>query len=505
MELVINRQTLEAERLVGKAQAQKLVRAEALVSGAGREEVEILLADAGILTGKTDAQTDRVSVDGKVKCQAVYRIGGESVVRALSVEAPVNQTVEIHGAQAGMHARARSVVDEVKAKYENGHMVFDVSVTSDVMAVELKPTEVICGVSGENSVETRFEEVTSRKVSAENAVTALISDNVTLPAQLDARTALMEWASVTDVDARRDLGGIRVTGNVQCEALISSGVAARPVALVRYAMPLNQMVPMPEWLPDDVRAAVAVRSVTSQVEQAPGGEDGSLRLEVEAEVSVMAVGTDRAQALTDAYSTGAEAVSAVVKNVEVCTGMETVSVREPFRGTIMMPSGGGTVSSVCSAHARATVGEIASEGGRTTVSGVVDAQALYMSGGDEKLLSAAAELPFEATLATEIEEGDWVRVNVLSADGAALMSDRIEFKCLLEIEAEKRRSAVHSVAADLLPSGDNERPRGVLLIWPQEGDTSWSVGKKYHIPVSRVAESRKDEGSLAGSVIVMRA
>lgn len=505
MELVINRQTLEAERLVGKAQAQKLVRAEALVSGAGREAVEILLVDAGILTGSTDVQTDQVSVDGKVKCQAVYRVGGESAVRALSVEAPVNQTVEIHGAMAGMHARARSVVDEVRAKYENGHMVFDVSVTSDVMAVDLKPTEVISGVAGGSQVETKFEELVSRKVSAENSVTALVSDAVTLPAQLDARTALMEWASVSDVDARRDLGGVRVTGNVQCEALISSGVAARPVALVRYAMPLDQMVPMPEWLQDDVRAAVTVRSVTSQVEQAPGGEDGSLRLEVEADVTVMAMGADRAQALTDAYSTGTDAVNAAIKNVEVCTGMEAVSAREPFRGTIMIPSGAGTVSSVCSAHARATIGEIESEGGKTTVSGVVDAQTLYMNGGDEKLVSASAYLPFEVTLQTEISPDDWVRANVLSAEGTALMSDRIEFKCLLEIEAEKRRSAVYAVAADLKAAGENERPRGVLLIWPQEGDTNWSIGKKYRIPEKRVAESRGDAGSIAGSVIVMRA
>lgn len=505
MELVINRQTLEAERLVGKAQAQKLVRAEALVSGAGREDVEILLADAGILTGNIDVQADRVTVDGKVKCQAVYRVGGENAVRALSVEAPVNQTVEIRSAMPGMHARARSVVDEVKAKYENGHMLFDVSVTTDVMAVDLKPTEVICGVAGANEVETKYEEVVSRKVSAENAVTALVSDAVTLPAQLDARTALMEWASVSDVDAKRDLGGVRVTGSIQCEALISSGVTARPVALVRYAMPLNQLVPMPEWLSDDVRAAVTIRSVTSQVEQAPGGEDASLRLEAEADVNVMALGTDRAQALTDAYSTGLEAVSVAVKDVEVCAGMESVSLRESFRGTVMIPSGAGSVSSVCSAHARAAVGEIVSEGGRTTVSGIVDAQTLYMTGGDEKLMSAAAELPFEVSVAAEIGEDDWIRVNVVGAEGTALMSDRIEFKCLLEIEAEKRRSAVHSVASELTAAGENERPRGVLLIWPQEGDTSWTVGKKYRIPVKRVSENCKGGDDIGGSVIVMRA
>ena len=41
-------QTFEAERLVGARSAQALVRAEALVPGAGRDAIEPLLADAGL-------------------------------------------------------------------------------------------------------------------------------------------------------------------------------------------------------------------------------------------------------------------------------------------------------------------------------------------------------------------------------------------------------------------------------------------------------------------------
>ena len=58
-------QTFEAERLVGARSAQALVRAEALVPGAGRDAIEPLLADAGLFIGEVDVQADRVVLEGR--------------------------------------------------------------------------------------------------------------------------------------------------------------------------------------------------------------------------------------------------------------------------------------------------------------------------------------------------------------------------------------------------------------------------------------------------------
>ena len=83
MALEIKRQTLEVENLVGARRTQALVRAEALVPGAGREAIEPLLADAALFIEKAEVQADRVVIEGDVACQAVYRQGEESAVRAL--------------------------------------------------------------------------------------------------------------------------------------------------------------------------------------------------------------------------------------------------------------------------------------------------------------------------------------------------------------------------------------------------------------------------------------
>ena len=73
MALETKRQTIEVEALICAQYSQVLIRAEALVPGAGREAIEPMMAEANVSVTGADVQTDRVVLDGTVYCQAVYR------------------------------------------------------------------------------------------------------------------------------------------------------------------------------------------------------------------------------------------------------------------------------------------------------------------------------------------------------------------------------------------------------------------------------------------------
>ena len=294
MALSLVRQGIETESLIGSEDTQVLLRAEAMVSGAGREAVKILMADAYLALGAVEVQADRVVLDGTVYAQAAYRLGDEASVRALTAQTTLNHAVDMDGAMAKMIARAEGVVEHVDASYENGHMIFRIAVRLRVKVLNLSPVEVINQISGVNGLEVKFAEICSNKLSAEANAEALLREAVTLPAALDARCALMDWFSTQIEDVSRDLGGVRVTGKVLVEALIASGVAGRPVALVKYAMPFDQLVELPDWLTEDVNAAVEVKRLISQVDEG-GQNDSTLKLEAELAVHVYAMGKDCAQ------------------------------------------------------------------------------------------------------------------------------------------------------------------------------------------------------------------
>ena len=114
MALDISTQTIEIERVQGTKSIQILTRAEAQVTGAGREAVEVLLTEAEVIISSAQAQEGRVMIEATLFCQGVYRQGDETILRALTASAPVSQAVEIPGTQPGMRAQACANVEHMR-------------------------------------------------------------------------------------------------------------------------------------------------------------------------------------------------------------------------------------------------------------------------------------------------------------------------------------------------------------------------------------------------------
>jgi hypothetical protein len=151
-----------------------LIRAEALVPGAGREAIEPLMSEANVSVSGADVQTDRIVLDGDVFCQAVYRQGEEATLRALTAQVTLSQVVEIQGAAPGMLSRVLVQVEHVEAKYENGHMVFLVACGIQAQVLQLKQIDVVDGISGVNGLQTVYEDICSYKLAADTDVDVLV-------------------------------------------------------------------------------------------------------------------------------------------------------------------------------------------------------------------------------------------------------------------------------------------------------------------------------------------
>ena len=83
MALETKRQTIEVEALIGAQYSQVLIRAEALVPGAGREAIEPMMAEANVSVTGADVQTDRVVLDG-------ISMDGATVLMAAGLDLPPN-------------------------------------------------------------------------------------------------------------------------------------------------------------------------------------------------------------------------------------------------------------------------------------------------------------------------------------------------------------------------------------------------------------------------------
>lgn len=493
MALQTDRQTFETENLIGARSAQVLVRAEALVPGAGRDAIEPLLADAGVFISDSDIQADRVVLEGSVSCQAVYRQGEESALRALTAQTSLNHVLDIPGARPGMLCRVRAGVNHVEARYENGHMVFQIACDITVQVLALTPASVITALGGSEGLQTAYRKLQSVKLAAEAGEMALLRDSVALPAALDARTALMDWIAVEVDEVAPDLGGVRVKGRAMVETLVSSGVAGRPAVLVRYPLALDQLVEIPEWLTGNVFAEVDVRSVKSQVESPEGDGDMRLTCEAEARIRVLANATDSVEALRDVYATRGPALDVDYEELDLCAAVNRVKVSELTRGTVLIGENAPGVGTVIAAQVHPTIGEWRNENGQGRVEGVAETRVLYLPGGSDLPASAEAELPFSLTVPQLLDEESLIDIQVISAEANALMSDRLEMKLQLSVTCETRRREKARVVEEIEEGEPLQRRPGIVVSWPLEGETAWDIGKRYAVPSDGVGEVKPGE------------
>lgn len=483
MALQVNRQGIEVERLIGEAEAQLPVRSEALVPGAGRESADVLMADGYASVTGVEAQAGRVVVSGMVFCQSAYRLGQEGGARALTAQAPFEQVIEMENAAPRMSVQAGAEVEHTAASYESGHMVFMSAVSVRVRVCSLDTVEAVTGVEGVDGVQIQTGEVCSAKLNAESSAIVHLSDEVSLPAQLNARVTLMQWAEPSVERTQRDLGGVRVTGQVKVEALIASGVTSRPVALVRYALPFEQMISFPDWISGEPEAQAEVGALRLDVEEGGEGEDSTLRLACDVTVSVRMNGRDCMTVLTDVYATGDTALEGTAETVRLCAGERRMSAQETFKSTLLLPDGAPGVGTVLAVRVNPAVSGWRGQNGRTVLEGVLEATVLYMQAGEELLSSAQAELPFTLNMDGVLGEDAWVSAAAADAEATALMSDRLELRCVLRARSTERMAADAEILTGVTEHPAGKRPSGVGICYPQPGDTLWTVGRRYRLPV----------------------
>jgi len=485
MPLKLNKKEIEVEREIGYRYLQALCRAEALVPGAGREAIEPLIWDAAAAISRADVQNDRVVLDGMLSCQAVYRQGDENSLRALSAKSTISQVAELPGAQPGMLCRAHAAVENIEVRYENGHMVFLVSIGIGVWVSKLEHAEIISSIEEADGVQTRFRELCTVKLAAEASETTVLTERVELPGSIDPRAVLMDWGSVAIDSAEQDLGGLRIKGRVTAETLIASGIEGRPAVSVKYPIEFDKLIELPEWLSRDVCVLPSIRSMRSQLEAVEGEAEASLTIQADVRFDITANMRDCVPVLTDAYSTGGTGIRIETQELELTTEVKCTEQSELVRGTV--PLGEGTsVASVIAVRVLPGIAEIEEGNGRSRISGLLDAAILYMPSGSDQPKAAHTSLPFAIEVPQELEENSMIRISAASAEANALMGDRLEMKIGLNVFCETRENDDVELVKNIEEGKPQRRRPGYVILWPEENEDTWQIGKRYAIPEAQV-------------------
>ena len=169
---------------------------------------------------------------------------------------------------------------------------------------------------------------------------------------------------------------------------------------------------------------------------------------------------------------------------EICLPAGTYAVSKP------LPVKGGT--SIIGEPGRTRIrmdgnGPVFKGAGR--IEGVLEVAVLYMPAGGEPPAAAQAELPFAVDVPVPLDQDSEVAVQVVSAESAALVGDRLDVKAQVGIHCETRVRRQARIVSEVSEGGEIRRQPGIVIVWPAPGEDAWALGRRYAIPAVEAAEA----------------
>ena len=368
-----------------------------------------------------------------------------------------------------------------------------------------QPVSALTGVTGAAGLQIQTQQVTLRRTVASGEGETLLREEFALPANLHIRETLCGRAVCQVSEVTGGMGRVGVGGTVQLEIYHASDLPGKPMVVTRHTAPFLHAVETAGEDGELLSGQAVVKDVAVVSQESAEGER-TLRAEV---LLGIAAHVDRREKLTllqDAYTTDGPALSLTTQPVQYRVDNAAVQAAESGRCMLMLPEGSPAARTMLCAFITPVMTGREQHGGRLTVEGMLEATLIYMTDDSPAPVTVRQEEPFRLTFAAETAEEDELTLTVWDAEAAVITSDRIEVKYVMHMSAAGVRTAAATLVTDAAPVEAPESARGVVLCFPQPGETLWDIAKRYRVPLDTVKSMNPgaEEGGSKGVVVWRR-
>ena len=475
--------------------------AEAVVPDTQPDAEYILCADGEALIRSKDVLDGRVNVSAQVEAVVLYAPEGGDGVCSLDVAVPVTVELEAPDVTPDSLATASLTVTGIEARLLNPRKV----IVRCMVCVELQcwnrgELRISSGLEGEDAgkVETLTESCTISPVVCVREKTFVVSDEYQLqPGLLPIGTVLGGTVEIRQGGVRSVGSRLLFSGAVRLDVLYLSAGGSE-LCSAQFESEYSQMLDADTELacPDCCVYSVLTAKYIEPVTLA-GGEKG---ISAEYHIVSQCVCTDsvRAQCLTDCYSNSA-ALELGYERVDGVCVQRRANIRAAAHE--QLPASPQPVS-ICRTSGCLGIPECADGMLRCAVTVTV----LYTA-SDGKVYSAKRRLTCEAP--SELGADEYAAgVGAACAECTAVITQGgFDLRAVVDFEllSAKRLEFMQLESVADTEAEENESRPSVTVIRAAQGDTLWSLGKKYHsTPALITSLNGLEEGdALAGRVLLI--
>lgn len=491
------REELPMERFVGAASTQAVVEGEVALPGGLREETRVLSAEAMCVPEKAEVFTDRADVEGKVIFHVLYTQGDPTLIQALEASAEFTHSIDLPGAEPTMNAESTATVEHVEASAQGGRLHLRAILRTGARVLSSEPLSVVTGIQDAEGLMARTAVLQGCLTVAQGAQDVLVRDECELASVLQVQDTLYATAVAMVNDVMGGEERATLSGNILLEVVHRSAMPSRPIVVTRHTIPFEETLPLMGESGDTLCCDAIVKDVAVLSQDGQGEGERTLRAEVLLGLTARATRKRDVTLLLDAYTTQGDSLTPVTQEVRRALGYQQCHTAESGKLTMMLDGDQPPARTPIKAFLRPIVTDIAQQGGKLFLDGMMETTLLYMTDDSDVPISYSTEEPFRIVFTCEVSDPESITLTPTNIDVNSITSDRVEVKYILHLFCQDVELGTEELVSNVERQAADAVSPGIVLYFTQPEETLWDIAKRYRVSresLKRMNPELEDEG-----------
>ncbi|MBR1931098.1 MAG: DUF3794 domain-containing protein [Lachnospiraceae bacterium] len=462
--------------------------------------------------------SDAVNVRGCLHFCLLYQTlePGSSLV-SLEGSIPFEEKMNMHGVASTDIVTVAGNVEDLTVGIINSRKLSIQSVaTLNAWVDELYDVEAPIGIYGEEEVEFRKMPFSLAQIAVDKKDVFRMKEEVTLPSNYPNIYQIL-WSNVTlgDVEFKVLEGKITVQGDVGLFLLYEGEGEEHPIRSYETTIPFSGVLDCygcRDGMIPDIGFMLGQQELTIRPDF--DGEERNIGIDLTMDMDIRVYEEEETELLTDIYGVKGE-VEAVAEQVRLQKLLSKVTGKTKVTERIRIANGNAPILQLLHSE-----GEVLQESQQVVengilLQGILNVKVLYITGDDETPYAATqAQIPYQYTLEVpgiQTEDVGNVRARLEQLQVTMLDGEEMDVKAILVFDTTVFRAMPMEMIREVnLSALDNAKLMnlpGLVIYTVKKGDSLWSIGQKYYVPVDalrRWNDLESDELMIGQKLLIVK-
>ena len=478
MELGEERQTITVNKLISTKKEIVTIEGDMIVPDIKPDILNTMDTVGNVCIYKKEVLDGKVRIDGSIQLNIIYLADTDSeFTRGLTNSLDFTQIIDIDNCRAGMNLKSNIQIKDIECKVLNGRKInTKVMLEIEVMIYSNEEINILKKINSVEGIQTLNSTMQINNLIGTGSCRASAKDTITIDGEDNLAEILKTEIKLMGSEAKVSYNKIllKADANVKIMYLTESG----DIKLVSSNIPVMGFIDMNNVSESNILSSnYEIKNIIVKPNSA---EQHSIYVEIEFEISCDASDSLEIDLIQDMYCPTEELqlnqkeVSTITNkqiNKEICNIRERISVPEISSNRIY------------DVEINPSINNINILNGRIVYEGELNLNFIFSSDANTRMDVKKYNLPFTFTVNNEQMNSNKVvntKTNCINDEFVVTSDGMIECKVDLEFEIESYNSANINIIDEInMTENTSEMMPSMVIYLVKEGDTLWTIAKKY--------------------------